>query len=502
MIKKTVAILLIISLVFTFASCSPKQTPSEGEKEYVLPTEIIDSDISLPYTSADSFNPYSAKSSLNRNLLPIMYESLFKATDDGKGKKLLCESFTSDGDKITVKIPKGVKFSNGTALTSADIKYSFEKAKANTYYKSALGVFTSLKIIDNYTVQFNLKYNDLMGINALSFPICKQSGKNLVGTGKYSISYLEKTPYLSVNTSHRDFETSWNKQISLYDMAGITSPVYSFKANDISVYQNDLSTGEYVNLSSKTVSEGMNNLVYIGVNSSKKSSAVSLKWVRQAINIGINRRTVTAASFLGQGAPTVTPFKSGFYALDGVELPEIDGETQNAVNILTRNGYSKVNSQGVRTNGSNSLSVSILVCSKNEYKVSVAEAVKNALNDLGIKATVNKKKTVAEYKEALEKGEFSLYIGEVALTDNCDLSPFFSKSGSCRYGISEDFYKEYSSYKKGGLSTTEFIESFSTEVPFIPLFYRKSVIAINPNIEGVDENSVYTSVSNWKMAKK
>ena len=42
----------------------------------------------------------------------------------------------------------------------------------------------------------------------------------------YLGEYLEKTPYLQVNAYHRDFKDSWNKQIALYDMAGISTPIY------------------------------------------------------------------------------------------------------------------------------------------------------------------------------------------------------------------------------------------------------------------------------------
>jgi hypothetical protein len=55
-------------------------------------------------------------------------------------------------------------------------------------------------------------------------------------------------------------------------------------------------------------------------------------------------------------------------------------------------------------------------------------------------------------------------------------------------------------YNSGVDSTTVFVESFSTEVPFIPLFYRKAVVSVNPNISGVtDGNEVYSGVYNWKV---
>ncbi len=503
MIKKLTAVILLISLCLSLFGCTDNPNEkTDDSSEYVLPTEVVESDVSLPYTSADKFYPYVAQSSLNRALIPVMYESLFKSTDNGKGQKQLCESYENDGKKITVKILENVKFSDETTLTSKDVKASFDLARENKYYSDGLKIFASVNIVDNHTIVFKLRFNDPMAINVLNFPICKKEGNGYLGTGKYSVSYLDKRPYLSVNTNHRDFEKSWNKQIALYDMSGISSPVYSFKANDITLFENDLSSDNYINLSSETISRSLNNLVYIGVNSRWKGSVTSLKWVRQAINIGINRREITASSFLGQGTATVTPFKSEFYSLEGMELPATDGEPQNAVNILERNGYKKINSDGFRTNGARTLSISILVCSKNEYKVRVAESVKSSLEDLGFKVTINRKKTIEEFKEALNDGKYGLYIGEVELTHNYDLSPFFTSKGTCNYGVNSDFYKEYSSYKNGKLTTTEFVQSFSTEVPFIPLFYRKSVVAVNPNVTGVDENDVYGSINNWKMSKK
>ena len=501
MMKKLIAILLIISFAFTLFSCDNSKEPGNNDDEYVLPTEIVDSDVSLPYTSADSFSAYSVKSSLNRDLLPIIYESLYVATQNGKGRPLLAKESVTKGKTITVTLKTDVSFSDGSFLMADDVKASYNMAKKNEYYKDGLANIKDVKASGNKVI-FTLYRDDPMALNVLDFPICKKSGNDYVGTGKYSVAYLDETPYLRVNTAHRDFEKSWNKQVALYDMAGITSPVYSFKANDISIYKNDLSSADYVNLSPITFSENTNNLVFIGLNSKWQGSVAYVNWVRQVINIGINRRDIASSSFLGQNTPVVTPFKTEFYGLDDSDLADISGETEKAINILERNGYSKFNSEGLRTNGSRTLKVNILVCSKNAYKVSVAEAVKKSLESLGFKVTIIKKKTVKDFKAALQEGHFSMYIGEMQLTDNCDLSEFFSASGSARYGIKSDFYSEYSDYKKGELSTTEFVEVFSTQVPFIPLFYRKSVISVNPNVKGVDENDIYGSVCYWRMPEK
>ncbi len=503
MTKKIISLLLVLSMIFMFASCKGKGESETTEHEsYVLPTKIIESDISLPYTSSDSLVAYTVKGSLNGDLIPIMYESLFTPTDDGRGMPLIAKNGEIEGTKVTVNLKTDIRFSDGTVLTGKHVKTSFEKAKNHAFYKHSLKNVVSVSVDDNNTVVFKLSNPDPMALNILDFPIIATSGKNTYGSGKYAVKYLDNTAYLQVNSHHRDYKKSWHKQIALYDMSGISGPIYPFKANEISVYKQDLSDGNYVNLSSFTVAQNTNNLVYVGINSNWAGSITSIDWVRQAINIGISRSSVTASSFLGQGNAVITPFKSDYYQLNTENLAGVGGETEKAIGILERNGYTTINSDGVRTNGSNSLKLSILVCSENQYKVSVAEAVKKSLGELGFGVTITEKKTSEEFINALKEGHFSLYIGEAQLTSNCDLSEFFSEKGSLNYGISPEFYEDFEAYKKGTDSTMTFVEAFSTEVPFIPLYYRKAVISVNPNITGPQNgNNVYADIGEWKVQK-
>jgi len=308
--------------------------------------------------------------------------------------------------------------------------------------------------------------------------------------------------YLQVNENHRDYEKSWNEKIGLYDMAGISSPVYPFKANKISVYKNYLSSEEYINLSSKTVSVGLPNLVYVGVNSQWAGTVTSIDWVRQAVNIGIDRNVIAASSFLGQGTATVTPFKKGFYELENMELIGEAGNLEKAISILERHGYDQINSDGVRTNGSTSLRVDILVCAQNPYKLAVARNFEAQLKKLGFGVNIREYEKSEDFIAALDEGHYSFYIGEAQLTKNCDLSEFLSNEGSLNYGINEEMYEIYSMYETGESNTKTFVENFSANIPFLPLFYRKAVVSINPNISGVSEgDDVYYSVSNWKMPK-
>ena len=127
--------------------------------------------------------------------------------------------------------------------------------------------------------------------------------------------------------------------------------------------------------------------------------------------------------------------------------------------------------------------------------------MKKSLEVVGFGVSITEKATLEDFSAALSQGHFGLYIGETRLSYDYNLDEFFSKGGQLSYGIDEAFFAEYEAYKSGADSTMTFVEGFETEVPFIPLFYRKAVVSVNPNISGVSEKSVYSSVSDWRLDK-
>ena len=83
----------------------------------------------------------------------------------------------------------------------------------------------------------------------------------------------------------------------------------------------------------------------------------------------------------------------------------------------------------------------MLVCSSSYQRVLAASEIVDALNALGFDLTL---KTVdsTEFKQALALGNFDLYYGEVRMSANFDLSPFFRYGGSLSYGSLADSYME------------------------------------------------------------
>lgn len=90
-----------------------------------------------------------------------VYEGLFQLTDDGELENLLAEDYTVSDDRTeyTVTLRDGVHFHSGKALTSADVKASFERIVAETSQaarKSSFEGVTGVETPDEHTVVFRL----------------------------------------------------------------------------------------------------------------------------------------------------------------------------------------------------------------------------------------------------------------------------------------------------------------------------------------------------------
>jgi peptide/nickel transport system substrate-binding protein len=133
-------------------------------------------------------------------------EGLTKIGVDGAVTPLLAESWSMDpdGKTYTFKLRKGVKFSDGEAFDSADVKFSFERAKGekstNKAKKAVFDNISSISTPDPLTVILVLESADgnflfRMGENTaviLDPKTADGAATQPVGTGPYTLTDWKK----------------------------------------------------------------------------------------------------------------------------------------------------------------------------------------------------------------------------------------------------------------------------------------------------------------------
>ena len=127
---------------------------------------------------------------LNRALASLYCEPLYRVASDYTARAVLAADAQNSGTTLTVTLA-GASFSDGAALSAADVVYSFERAKESDWYASRLSSITAARAAGSQVV-FTLTAPDVYAVNLLTFPIVRSGtgrlGKKLFYVFNYSSS--------------------------------------------------------------------------------------------------------------------------------------------------------------------------------------------------------------------------------------------------------------------------------------------------------------------------
>ena len=148
------------------------------------------------------------------------------------------------------------------------------------------------------------------------------------------------------------------------------------------------------------------------------------------------------------------------------------------------------------------MNLSVLVNSENLFRVRVAETVVRYLGYYGIQAEVE----AVEYESYLSRlaaGDFDLFIAEVCVGDNVDISPLISGSS---VGISGDcsdaqLLEQYYAYCAGTLDCAGLLGQFDTYVPVTPLVYRQGGAVVSPSFQAKMtpiSQDIFYNIDEWQ----
>ena len=504
--KKMFCIFMCFIAVLSFVSCKQSEKTDENTTEPENQEEIIEngdegetvkSRLILPYNEKDSLSPYEAKGQINIKLSTLIFDSLYSLDEKFMPTGVIAESEENDKLNLTVKLKSGVVFSDGSNLTASNVVNSFYSAKSSDTYSGLLENFSSATAVDNLTVRFTLLSEDRFAVNCLTFPIVENSGDTFIGSGRYYLSSGE----LKYNKNHVSGSKPKIKTISLCNIDDTSLLYQKMQVGIISTAYNDLSDCKNERLTAKAYNVSLNNLVFLGIDNT--NALLKDSNLRKAISMAINKIAIVQKDFQGFARETEAPFNTDWGEI-GFEMKP--GYNQSAaVQLLDDNGY-KYPDSTARYRGNEkgkSLSFTLVVNKKNAFRLSAAESIKQSLSEIGIEIKI-KSLSDKDYKEAIKSGKFDLYLGEIKLPENMNLSAFFSESGSAGVKIDKKL-SCISAYKKmlGGSGDIEkFVSQFQEDVPFIPLCFRDGVFivsnALKENVNAT-QTDLYLNISKWQF---
>ena len=149
----------------------------------------------------------------------------------------------------------------------------------------------------------------------------------------------------------------------------------------------------------------------------------------------------------------------------------------------------------------NPLTLRLAVNNENAARKRAAQAVKLNLEAAGIKIEVIEEKA-QDYKARITSGDYDLFIGEVKLTGDNDISPLLSDSSLNGCDDGGETIAAFNSYLAGEVTIDDFVRTFDLKTPFIPIIYRNATAFYSATLSGnktVTEYDIFASMDKWEF---
>ena len=148
---------LCVAAAFSGCKKSADNSSSNSDGQTVSVSDADSKTINLLYSYTDTFDPYTAKNDKNIRLASLLYDPLIKTDNNFNAVNVLAQSVDTENNVCTVKLRDAV-FTDGSAVTSADVIYSYNLAKNNPAYSYNFYEVKSAEAVDSKTVRFTLLY--------------------------------------------------------------------------------------------------------------------------------------------------------------------------------------------------------------------------------------------------------------------------------------------------------------------------------------------------------
>ncbi len=423
------------ALCLALAGCGglpqPEVTPTPEPTPTATPTPTA-AEFALACYPQAGFHPITGGNRTNLSLGGLMYEGLFALDQQFEVQQVLCDRYSASPDGLvwTFTLRGGVTFSDGSPLTAAEVVSSLESARTSALYSARfadVGAITA----GTGTVTVNLTRANGALPALLDIPIVKETGGTPLGTGPYVLTGSGSQLSLTANRSWWQGEPLPLDTIPLRAIQEAGDLIHAFDTKEICLVSTDLTATNALGFSGSfdTLDYPTSTMVYVGFNTA--SGPCRDAGVRRALLRAFDRESVSTALLSRHAQPAALPVHPGASLYHQDQAAALSYSSQAVSDALTAAGWTASGDSWV--SGRQTLGLELVVSAENADRVAVAQHLAAGLNDMGIQTTLTKL-AWEDYVSALQRGDFDLYLGEVRLTADFDLTALITAGGALNYG--------------------------------------------------------------------
>jgi len=353
-----VALVVISVVAVLLAGCGGQSSSKKPSAD----SGAVDRNANLRIGSPvpQSLDPRAGAGTLNSSTWTV-YDRLLLANTDKKYVPMLATewNFSEDGKTLTLKLRKGVTFTDGTPFNAEAVKANldFSRAAKDTALAAQVADIAEVAVVDDYTVDLRLSRATTKVLGALSShlgglmisPKALENPADLatkpVGTGAYVLESFQPGQKL-VFTRRTDKGGIWDKttggpaKVTIQTMDD-DSEITALKSGQIDLasslepptaVQNEIDAGRLEHTPFK------GGLLMAGINFDKTKPPFNNPLVRQAVNYAIDRKAIVEA-FNPFFEPRVQPWPKGLDGFDDSREDTYSNDPDKARELLAEAGY-------------------------------------------------------------------------------------------------------------------------------------------------------------------
>jgi peptide/nickel transport system substrate-binding protein/oligopeptide transport system substrate-binding protein len=348
-------------------------------------------------------------------------------------KPAIAETWTASRDGLvwTFSLKKGVKFHHGREVTADDIVYSFTRIVDPKTKSAGAPLFMKIKgarqfadgraasveglvVLDRYTLQITLAESQAPFVSSLAVGFAKvvpreiveklgeDFGRQPIGTGPFKFMEWVRGKEITLAANPDYFEGRPRLDRLEYR-------IFTGEALDQMFEELERGNLEDSGIPARQRPQLLNGrkyqfirrpilgMAFLGINTAEKP--LDDPRIRQALNYGIDRRTILREIYQDQYLPGVGILPPGTYGYDP-RLPGYPYDPKKAADLLAAAGY---------PGGKGLPVIQIWSARKNEEAMAEHDAIVKAWTALGVKAEVQYNTNWPEYKAQVYAGKLPIF---------------------------------------------------------------------------------------------
>lgn len=308
-------------------------------------------------TAPSTLDPQASDLAADRQAWELSYQCLMNTTPTGQVVPALATGYSVgvNGLTYTFTLRQGVKFQDGSTLTSADVVATFDRlfTSGNPSLRSLFPTYKSVTALSTYTVKFTLTAPDAGFVDAMASPLaygCSILSQKGIKSGNLATQMDGTGPWQEIAYSPQSsltlkrFASYWGPKTKSAELRVLYVPESTTQVTDLQSGSVDLvlppeSAAKALASRSGITVKAVPSDVTVFLDINNHIAPFNNLLVRRALAVGIDRASLAQIAYVGAAVPSAYVPPSYSWAAKLKDLPYSQYKPSEAKALLAKAGY-------------------------------------------------------------------------------------------------------------------------------------------------------------------